>query len=76
MPIQCACQAFLMLPCSNHAIECPKPQPGHHVIPISFSGHRPYCPGVDGSEIANAINADIQKASSKYFLKTFLINFI
>jgi len=74
MPNQCACHEFLILPCSNHDIECPIPQPGHHLIPINFNGHNEYCPCVAGSVKANAINAAVQKRSSKYFLKKILIN--
>jgi len=57
-------------------MECPKPQPGHHVIPISFKGHKVKCDPATGLVKARHNIAAIQKMSSKYFEKSFLINLI
>lgn len=39
-PNQCAWKELRTSPCNKKAIECPNPQPGHQVIPISFKGHK------------------------------------
>lgn len=57
-------------------MECPKPQPGHHLIPISFNGHKVKCDSATGLVKARHNIAAIQKMSSKYFEKSFLINLI
>ncbi|MDB5144424.1 MAG: hypothetical protein JWQ66_3137 [Mucilaginibacter sp.] len=56
-------------------MECPKPQPGHQVIPIALRGQRLKCAGPAGSVNASETRATIQNTSSKYFEKIFLINF-
>ena len=57
-------------------MECPSPQPGHQVMPISFKGHKVKCVAAEGSLMPKAINAAIQKVNSKYFRKKVLINFV
>jgi len=57
-------------------MECPSPQPGHQVMPISFKGHRIKCVAAEGLLMPKAINAAIQKVNSKYFRKKVLINFV
>ena len=57
-------------------MECPRPQPGHQVMPISFNGHNEKCDWSVGLAMAKAISAAIQNASSKYLWKTVLINLI
>jgi len=76
MPSQCAWNALLILPWNNQEMECPKPQPGHQVIPRSLSGHNEKWTGPDGSVNASETMAAIQNKSSKYFKKNCLINFI
>jgi hypothetical protein len=56
-------------------MECPKPQPGHQVIPIALSGQRLKCAGPAGSVNASETRAATQNISSKYLEKVFLINF-
>ena len=57
-------------------MEWPSPQPGHQVMPISLNGHNEKWDWSVGLVSANEIIAATQKASSKYFLKAVLINFI
>lgn len=57
-------------------MECPKPQPGHQVMPICFNGHNEKCDSAPGAVKAKDTIAAIQKNSSKYFEKSFLINLI
>lgn len=76
IPSQCACSEFLISPCSSHAMECPMPQPGHHLNPISLKGQSTYCEGSAGLLKPSAISAAIQKVSSKYLRKIFLINLV
>jgi len=75
IPSQCACHELPMLPRNNQDIECPKPQPGHQVMPIAFSGQRLKWAGPAGSVNARATSAAIQNKSSKYFEKRRLTNF-
>ncbi len=51
----------------------PKPQPGHQLKPINFSGHKLKCAWLVGSVSASEMSAAIQNTSSKYFLNKFLI---
>jgi hypothetical protein len=46
-------------------MECPKPQPGHQVIPINFKGHNVKCDVACGEVNARHSIAVIQKMSSK-----------
>jgi hypothetical protein len=57
-------------------MECPSPQPGHQVMPSNFNGHKVKCDVACGEVKARHNIAVIQKASSKYFEKSCLINFI
>jgi hypothetical protein len=57
-------------------MECPNPQPGHHFTPISFRGHRIKCDSAPGVVKARHNIAVIQKMSSKYLEKSFLINLV
>lgn len=75
IPSQCACQELLILPRNNHDMECPKPQPGHQVMPTVFSGQRLKWAGPAGSVNARAVNAAIQNMNSKYLEKRRLTNF-
>jgi hypothetical protein len=75
IPSQCACHELLKLPRNSHDIECPKPQPGHQVIPIAFNGQRLKCADPAGSVKASAMSAAVQNMSSKYLEKRRLSNF-
>jgi hypothetical protein len=75
IPSQCACQELLILPRNSQDIACPKPQPGHQVIPIALSGHKLKCTGPAGSVKANVIIAATQNVNSKYLEKRCLANF-
>lgn len=75
MPSQCVCQEFEIFPWNNHDMECPKPQPGHQIMPIALSGQRLKWPWPDGSVNASAARAAIQNMSSKYLEKKCLTNF-
>jgi hypothetical protein len=75
IPNQWACQELLIWPRNSHDMECPKPQPGHQVIPIAFNGQRLKCTGPAGSVNASAVRAAIQNVSSKYLKKRRLTNF-
>jgi len=75
IPNQCACHDLLILPRNSHDIECPKPQPGHHVKPKALNGQRLKCAGPEGSVNAKAVSAAIQNISSKYLEKRSLTNF-
>jgi len=57
-------------------MECPRPQPGHQVMPIILNGHNEKWDCSVGLVSANETMAATQKANSKYFLKAVLINFI
>lgn len=57
-------------------MECPKPQPGHQVMPRALKGHKEKCACPAGLVSAKAIKADIQNSSSEYFKKNRLINFV
>jgi phage baseplate assembly protein gpV len=57
-------------------MEWPNPQPGHQVMPMSFSGHKVKCDVAWGEVKASDNIAAIQKTSSKYFEKSFLINLV
>ena len=57
-------------------MECPSPQPGHHLKPNNFNGHNVKCAWLVGLVNARQVSAITQNASSKYRSKTFLINFI
>ena len=57
-------------------MECPSPQPGHHLKPINFKGHSVKCDSAPGGLKARASMAAIQKNSSKYFEKSRLINLV
>ena len=75
IPSQCACNDLLILPRNSHDMECPKPQPGHQVMPIAFKGQRLKCADPAGPVNANAVRAAIQNMSSKYLEKRRLTNF-
>jgi len=75
-PSQCALNELRISPRNKKEIACPKPQPGHQVIPSSLNGHSVKCVSPFGLVTANAISAAIQKTSSKYLKKFDLINFI
>jgi len=47
-------------------MECPSPQPGHQLKPISFSGHSVKCVACEGWLTASAMIAATQKTNSKY----------
>ena len=57
-------------------MECPSPQPGHHLKPMSFKGHSVKCDSAPGLLKASVSMAVTQKASSKYFEKSRLINLV
>jgi len=57
-------------------MEWPRPQPGHHLNPSIFKGHKLKCDWLVGLVNARQVSAAIQKASSKYLSNSFLINFI
>ena len=57
-------------------MECPNPQPGHQVIPTNFNGHKEKCDSDPGAVKARHNIAAIQKTSSKYMEKSFLINLV
>ncbi len=40
IPTQWASKELLTSPCNKKAIECPRPQPGHQVMPINLNGHK------------------------------------
>jgi hypothetical protein len=75
MPSQCACHELLMLPRNSQDIECPKPQPGHQVMPIALSGQRLKWAGPTGLVNASAKRAATQNINSKYLEKSLLSNF-
>ena len=75
MPSQCACHELRISPRNSQEIACPKPHPGHQVIPIAFSGHRLKCTLPAGSVNASANSAAIQIASSKYLEKMLFLFF-
>jgi len=74
-PSQCACHELLILPRNSQDIACPKPQPGHQMMPMAFNGQRLKCAGPAGLVNASAVSAAIQNISSKYLEKRRLINF-
>jgi hypothetical protein len=76
MPNQCEWNELAIFPCSNHAMECPMPQPGHHCMPANFNGHKVKCDLLAGSLKARAIMAAIQNINSKFLVKNVLVNFI
>jgi len=57
-------------------MECPRPQPGHHVKPIALRGHRLKCAGSAGFAKANDANAATQNVNSKYFENSLVVRFI
>ena len=75
MPSQCAWNELQISPRNNQEMECPKPQPGHQVMPIALSGQRLKCAGPAGSVNASETKAATQNVSSKYFEKSCLLNF-
>jgi hypothetical protein len=76
IPNQWAWNEFRKSPWSKKTIECPKPQPGHQLMPINFNGHSVKCVACEGWLIPSAMSAVIQKVNSKYFKKNVLINFV
>src|SRR6185503_257203 len=57
-------------------MECPRPQPGHHLKPSSFKGHNVKWDWLVGFASARQMSPATQNASSKYSSNNFLINFI
>ncbi|MDB5152427.1 MAG: hypothetical protein JWR54_1178 [Mucilaginibacter sp.] len=76
MPSQCAWSELRTLPRNNQEMECPKPQPGHQVIPIALSGQRLKCTGPAGFANASETRAATQNTSSKYFEKNRLLRIL
>lgn len=50
---------------------CPKPQPGHQVMPIAFKGHKEKWGAAVGLQMAKASNPPSKKANSKYLRNSF-----
>ena len=76
IPSQCACHELLILPRNSQDIECPKPQPGHQMMPMALSGQRLKCAGPAGLVNASTIRAATQNVNSKYLENRLLSNFL
>jgi len=57
-------------------MEWPNPQPGHHLNPSNFRGHKLKCAWPFGLVKARQMRPAIQNTSSKYRSNNRLINFV
>ncbi len=67
MPSQWAWNELRISPWNKNEIECPSPQPGHQLKPISFKGHKVKCVWLAGLVKARQVSPATQNASSKYW---------